>query len=257
MIMYHYRVTKYDSSLRDEWDSYTRAEWTGRRHIGTVIGGHTLTEDEYIETENKYLYAFESFAYESGVRLLTVRGLDKGPGTPAEWQDLRNGATLSVDRAVDLVRLMLREGPVAARMEVEDRFFVHIGTDMYMWIGSHVDCVKAIADAERIGLFVDRDVVSPLLPEPGESRYWWLREGEPVVYELVSYDRATGRTLGRWDLPDECIPLLRPLFDVDPEDVQFYDSYEVEERARPKVAEILRTRLDPDKDYFLQTHTRR
>lgn len=252
--MYEYRVTKYNSALRDRFDSYTGDEWTTRRDIGDEIGGHVLTEDEYLETENKYLYALETFAHESGVRRLTVVGLDKPSATPAEFADLTEGASISVDRALDVVRHMLREGPLTARLEDDERFYVHVGYDMYMWIGSHVECADAVAQAERIGLFVDRDIISPLHPDPAD-RYWWLDEDAPVGHELVSYARDDGRTLERWPIADEKVPGLRQLFTPKPDDEKFYDAYEIADDQLERIGRILGMRLDPDLDYLLQTYS--
>src|SRR6266511_3987711 len=114
MIAYLYRVTKYDSGYRDMLGTYLRDEWTSRRDIGREIDGHVLTEDEFDATVNKYLYAFEAFTQESGVTRLTVVGLDE---------------------AVELVRRMLRGDTQAPALEDGDRFYVHVGDNMYMWIG--------------------------------------------------------------------------------------------------------------------------
>ncbi len=135
MIAYLYRVTKYDSGYRDMLGTYLRDEWTSRRDIGREIDGHVLTEDEFDATVNKYLYAFEAFTQESGVTRLTVVGLDEDWATGPPWDALRNGSTVSLDEAVELVRRMLRGDTQAPALEDGDRFYVHVGDNMYMWIG--------------------------------------------------------------------------------------------------------------------------
>lgn len=74
MIRAFYRVTKYDSSFRDERDFYRRNDWLGYYDVGE---------------------------------------------------------------------------------EIEGRFYVHVGDRTYMWIGVDRECPGAVAEARRIGLFVD------------------------------------------------------------------------------------------------------
>lgn len=254
MINYRYRVTKYDPAYRDEWGAYTRDEWASRRDIGQEIGGYVLTDDDYLSTENRYLYVLTAFAQESGVSHLTVVGLDKPPGVPAEWRHLQEGATVSLDEAVEIARIMLREEPLGARLEDGDRFYVHVSDNMYMWIGSHVECTFSIGEAQRLGLFVEAGIASPVLPDPAE-RYWWLDDGAPVRHELAAYARDDGRPLGRWDIPDAKVPQLRALFTPNPDDDRFYDAYDIDDLRRDAVASILGQTLDAGVDYTLQTYS--
>jgi hypothetical protein len=225
------------------------------RDIGREIGGHVLTEQEYLDTENRYLHALRAFAQESDVRRLTVVDLYKPPAVPQRWQHLREGETVSLDDAVEIVRVMLREGPLFARLEDADRFYVHVGDYMYMWIGSHVDCVNAVAEAERVGLFVDPGVESSVAPHPDDERYWWLDEDRPIRHVLVSFARDDGRTLQQWAVPDEKVPQLRALFEIHAGDDQFYDAYEVDEVRRARVSEILDLPLSPELRYSLATES--
>src|SRR6266508_660031 len=141
MTAYLYRVTKYDSGYRDMLGTYLRDEWTSRRDIGREIDGHVLTEDEFEATVNKYLYALEACAHESGVSRLAVVGLYEDWADAPPWDTMRNGTVVSLDEAVELVRHMLRGGTQTPALEEGDRFYVHVGDNMYMWIGSHAPCV--------------------------------------------------------------------------------------------------------------------
>jgi hypothetical protein len=256
MIKHRYRVTKYNPGYRDRWGAYAHDEWTNRRDIGRDIDGHVLTEDEYLSTENRYLYVLTAFAQEAGVQRLTVVGLDKPPATPPQWQHLEEGTTVSLDEAVEIARIMLREGPLGARLEDGDRFYVHIDDDLYMFIGTEIEPTFAISEAERLGLFVEPDVASPLQPDPAE-RYWWLDDGMPVRHQLVAYDRQDGHPLGRWDIPDAKVPDLRALYPPKPGDDNFYDAYEVDDLRRTAVGQVLGWELDPNVEYLLETYTRR
>ena len=215
-----------------------------------AIGGHTLTEDEYLATENKYLYAFEAFAHESGV---TPEGSGPGPRHPRTLARLAR-ATVTLDEAVELVRVILREGPLNTRLEDDDRFYAHVGDNMYMWLGSQVDCVFAVAETERIGLFVERDITSPMTPDPAD-RYWWLDEGAPVHHRLGAFARDDGRPLDEWDIADERMPLIRQLFTPLPGDDAFYETYEVDEIRLARVGEILGVELDPGNAYSIFSYT--
>ena len=216
----------------------------------TERDGHVLTEDEFEATINKYLYAVEAFAHESGVTHLTVVDLvEKVDTEKPAWVSLHKGSTASLDTAVELVRSMLRGEVLGPKLEDGDRFYVHVGYSMYMWIGSDVDCVRAVSEAERIGLFVERDMASPRLPDPS-LRFRWLQKGEPVRHILDSFD-PTGTDQFRQDIPDDKIPALRALFTPKPDDPHFYDIYEIDESRRAQVSEILGVPLDPALDHAL------
>jgi len=111
----------------------------------------------------------EAFAHESGVTHLTVVDLvEKVDTNKPTWASLHKGSTFSLDTAVELVRSMLQGWALGPSLEDGDRFYVHVDDYMYMWIGSDVECVKAIEEAERIGLFVEPGQVSWLLPDPAD-----------------------------------------------------------------------------------------
>jgi hypothetical protein len=54
-----------------------------KKKIGQNIGGHVLTEQEFYDTVNKYLYAAEAFARESGVTALSLKGSFRVNATPS------------------------------------------------------------------------------------------------------------------------------------------------------------------------------
>jgi len=87
------------------------------------------------------------------------------------------------------------------KLEDGDRFYIHVAYHMYMWVGSDVECVRATAEAERIGLFVEPDMPSWQLPDPAD-RFGWLREGEPVRHILSSFDPRTA-DYHKQDIPDD------------------------------------------------------
>jgi hypothetical protein len=72
-----------------------------------------------------------------------------------------DGAPLQLDHAVELVRLMLRGDGVWCRLEAGDDFFVHVGWDQYVYVGSSAGCPRAVAFAHKHGLFAEPISGSP------------------------------------------------------------------------------------------------
>ncbi|WP_405163666.1 hypothetical protein OG203_00650 [Nocardia sp. NBC_01499] len=79
-----------------------------------------------------------------------------------DWRSgFYDGARVSVPVAVELVRAMLRDNGAWCRLEVEDRFLVHVGYDQYVYLGSVDPCERAQARAVDLGLFVEPIKQSP------------------------------------------------------------------------------------------------
>ncbi|MFC8286935.1 hypothetical protein [Streptomyces cyaneofuscatus] len=174
-----HRVTKYDPAHRDEQ------------------GHHTGPEDtlsDHGEVEAAYLRAVAAFAEDSGVDRLTVRepqvpslahfgaeppvdgfglaGLfpsvrqgsraSSGEVSPDQVPEgFHDGAVVSLDVALELVRAMLRDNGAWCRLEVEDRFTVHVGWDQYLYIGSDRPCERASARTRSPGSPAGCPVPSP------------------------------------------------------------------------------------------------
>jgi hypothetical protein len=153
-----WRVTRYHPARRDERGAYRGQAWTSISDVGQVFDGCELTVAEYERVEGAYLDAFVAFAEESDVERLQVRSLERGAG-------LEEGATVSLPDAMDIVRRMLRE-EVTCKLEApRDDFALHIGFDLYMYVGSARRCDGAVERARNLGLYVDEDWPSPQLPD--------------------------------------------------------------------------------------------
>ncbi|NEB37719.1 S1 RNA-binding domain-containing protein [Streptomyces sp. SID14515] len=202
MPTYVYRVTKYDPGHRDEHGRYTGPEDTASDR-GAV--------------EAAYLRAVAAFAEDSGVDRPVVRepqvpslahfgveppvdgfgltGLFPSgrDGAPEESPECRpggstavlpagfhDGAEVSLDVGLELVRSMLRDSGAWCRLEVEDRFAVHVGWDQYLYVGSDRPCERALAQTRRLGLFAERLDSSPYAVEtdgeqvrrPADDAFW-------------------------------------------------------------------------------------
>jgi hypothetical protein len=158
-----WRVTKYDPADRDERGYYVGGEDTGSDR-GPV--------------EAAYLDVVAAFAVDSGVDVLQIRepsvpvvmgfGSDDGAVSGglvdlfgADLTGYHDGAAVRLDRAVALVRLMLRGDGAGCRLEAGDDFFVQVGWDQYVYVGSSTDCSRAVAFARQRGLFPELISGSP------------------------------------------------------------------------------------------------
>lgn len=253
-IRFQYRLSKYDPRLRDSSGSYLGDEWSGPHQLGEEIAGVKLTPDILDETINRYLYVIEAFAGESDVRQLTVIGLNEGAPRDRYWAEVGEGSVVSVHQAIDLVGSELRGAALGAALEDADRFYVHVSDYMYVYLGSHVECPAAVAEAQRVGLFAELGHPSPFVDDG--DRFWWL-PGEGAVYHiLMSTEPTTGRTVERLHIPDDKVAALRALYVPNPEDNDFWDRYPVDGARWNSIQEILGVTLDPRLEHDLWTTTR-
>jgi len=158
-----WRVTKYNPADRDE-----RGRYTGREDIDSDYG---LVEAAYLDT-------VAAFAEDTGVDVLQIREpsvpIVTGIGSDvherfgglvelfgADLGGYHDGAPLQLDHGVELVRLMLRGDGVWCRLEAGEDFFVHVGWDQYVYVGSIAGCPRAVAFAHKYGLFAEPISGSP------------------------------------------------------------------------------------------------
>ena len=159
-LSFAWRVTRYDPAYRDPRGAYTIETWTSIGDVGRVFEGHVLSIEEYEGVESAYIDAFLSFAHEAGTESVHVREYSSSGG-----EQIEEGAIVPIGEATEIVRAMLRE-EVNCRLESpENDFYLHVGFDLYMYVGAANPCPKAVAHANEIGLFVDSDWPSPMLPD--------------------------------------------------------------------------------------------
>ncbi|MER5866702.1 RNA-binding protein [Kitasatospora sp. NPDC002040] len=167
MLPFVHRVTKYDPADRDGSGHYTGTEDTDCDD-GPVLAA--------------YLAAVRAFAVEAGVERLAIR--EPGLGSPdTRLPDgvtaYHDGAEVTLDQAIALLRGMLRGDELFCRLEAEGHFFVHVGWDQYVYVGSAVPCPEAVRRTAGLGLFAERLDCSPCEPEPepgeqcpADDRFW-------------------------------------------------------------------------------------
>ncbi|MGX6603114.1 hypothetical protein ACWKSP_13380 [Micromonosporaceae bacterium Da 78-11] len=160
-----WQVTKYDPADRDERGSY--------------VGGEDVDSD-HGPVEAAYLDAVAAFAAGTGVDHLQIRepsvisavGLD--PPRPAgalsalfgaDLDGYHDGAQVRLDQGLELVRSMLRGDGGWCRLESGEDFFVDVGRDQYVYVGSSADCRRAVSITEAHGSFPEPIDDRPYEPE--------------------------------------------------------------------------------------------
>ena len=132
--------------------------------IGRTFDNAVLTETEYQRAEDAYSTTAVAFLREAGVYSLTVAGLENHGAVPLPFAE---GATLGLSEIGEVVPQLLRE---ESWCRLEGALaFVHVGYDLYMYVGVPVACPDAVALAQQLGLFV----------EPFLSPYRETRRAEP------------------------------------------------------------------------------
>ncbi|KFU80293.1 small subunit ribosomal protein S1 [Amycolatopsis lurida] len=217
---YVYRITKYDPADRDEWGAYRGSEDVSSDH-GPV--------------EAAYLAAVTAFAEDTGVTRLTIRDPEvhgfvhfgaeppvDGDGLhglfPADLTGYHDGARITLDVGRELVRVMLRDNGAWCRLETEDRFFVHIGYDQYMYIGSEQPCGHAVTLTTASGLFVEPLDASPYAPAdgpyetvPADAAFWAEVAALLAQHGRLLLEEQVVANLSRWHLlTADAVPDLGP-----------------------------------------------
>ena len=168
--MFEYRITKYDQSQRNEGGLYIGpSAWTSYSDVGETFDGKVLTIEECFRVESEYISAATEIFKEIGLPYLRLTRLE---GREWEEDDLssRDGplydlafkaSDLTEDAKIlpkDIPTLlqMIFRGFLYATLEWRDEFYIHIGWDFYMYVGTNKD--TAVQSSE---LFIERDHPSP------------------------------------------------------------------------------------------------
>lgn len=127
--------------------------------IAQEFDGERLTLSTYLEVEARHLVVLASFMEESDTSTVTAQHVEN----PFDTFRVSEGAELAPVEAIEAVRQLLREEGWC-RLVDGDRFYIHVGYDYYVFVGTDRPCDRSVALAEEKGLFVDRDFRSPYLP---------------------------------------------------------------------------------------------
>jgi hypothetical protein len=149
-------MTKYDPKLRDDRGALTGDDWTSITDIGRTFNGQPLTLTAYLEIEARHLMVVASFMEEAEVEDVQARDVESWSGGPL----LSEGQRLSRVEVVEVTRVRLREQGWC-RLRAGERFYIDVGFDYYVYLGSDDPSQTSVELAERLGLFLDRNFPSP------------------------------------------------------------------------------------------------
>ncbi len=202
-----YRITKYDPADRDDRGAYRGSEDVSSDH-GPV--------------EAAYLAAVTAFAEDSGVTRLTIRDpvVDDRGLFPPDLTGFHDGARITLDVGRELVRAMLRGDGAWCRLESKDGFFVHVGYDQYLYVGSAHPCGRAVALTAASGLFVepldgspyDPDDDGPYESRPADAAFWAEVAALATKHGTVLVEEQIVANHSRWHriAADAPVPDLGP-----------------------------------------------
>ncbi|THV36514.1 S1 RNA-binding domain-containing protein [Glycomyces buryatensis] len=209
MLPYVYRITKYDPADRDD--------------SGHYIGAEEITSD-HGPIEAAYLRAVAAFAEDAGIERLAIRepeaasfvhfGVEPAlPGHglagifPPDLTGYHDGAKVTVDVGLELVRAMLRDNGAWCRLEVEGAFAVHVGWDQYVYVGTSTPSANALARTRALGLFPERLDTSPYdvtfdehdgEQRPADDEFWARLEWLVAMGKAAILEECFVRNASRW-----------------------------------------------------------
>jgi len=176
--MFCYRITKYNPDFRDEDGVFEGEDWTSISDVGKNFSGRTLTFEEYLSVENKYISSALHFFNETDLKNLSVVDLEQKQDQKRNIEDarfsginyekniFREGMEIDGSNLPQLCRLILRE-IIWCRLESNQNFYIHFGWDFYMYIGTSIWPDVSIDFTKREGLFVE-EMESPHFQLPEE-----------------------------------------------------------------------------------------
>ncbi len=149
-MLFHYRVTKYDPLLRNEYGHFLAEDWTSISDIGKAFAQKLLTQSAYQLVEDAYISTIESFLNEAQISAMTLAAIDNH-GTDFQ---LIKGTSVELKDILSISRLALRE-EIWAKFTIPGKAYIHFGYDYYMYLGVPIQCKSAIKSTHELGLFVE------------------------------------------------------------------------------------------------------
>ncbi|WP_156391721.1 MULTISPECIES: hypothetical protein [unclassified Nocardioides] len=136
---FHCHLIKYDPD-RSVNGHYDDGSWTAISDVGREFDGIVFTMDDYLATERAHLDSLRAMAVESGATRFRVES--------------DRSSTIGLDELLDQVRAALREEQGSGYWwSSEDLdFYVNVGYDYHVYVGSRVDCVEGLQVASGAGL---------------------------------------------------------------------------------------------------------
>ena len=191
-INYQYRITKYNPVLRNENGEYIPEEWISPWQIGKTFGDKLFTIKEYLQVEKAYIDTVLSFLKECKLKSLRVIQFERNNELlQDESSKLFEEEFKNIFLEEDLL-VSEKEIPVICKMVLRDyihchlisssNFFVHFGTDYYMFLGLNQPCINAVDFARNNNLFVEEYPSPYYLTEEDIIRMVeWTAKNEGIV----------------------------------------------------------------------------
>ena len=159
-MLWHYRITKYDPSCRNEIGAFLGDEWTSISDVGRIFSGVKLLESEYLTVETAYLLAIEALLRQAKIEALVLRAFENHSDDDLP-EHFRSGASLTIDQCINFAQLALRE-KIWGKLSLPGRAYVHFGYDYNMYVGVSSRCAAAVSQIQTRKLFVEH-LQSPYL----------------------------------------------------------------------------------------------
>lgn len=191
-INYQYRITKYNPVLRNENGEYISEEWISPWQVDKTFGGKLFTIKDYLQVEKAYIDTVLSFLKECKLKSLRVIQLQKNNELLQDesselFEEKFNNIVLEEDLLVNeadipiICKMVLRDY-IHCHLISSDNFFVHFGTDYYMFLGSNQPCRNAVDFARKNNLFVEEYQSPYYLTEEDIIRMVeWTAKNEEIV----------------------------------------------------------------------------
>jgi|SRR5688572_20687759 len=159
-------ITKYDPAYRDYYDVYTKNEWISFYDIGKTFDGVLFTEEEYLETERKYIQATKLFFEFHQCEYFELANLETQTFTGMASSITDDRLIKKLDQSEGnrifelallptVVQSILREfiwGELFCR--ADKNIAVRFGYDYHMYFNSSKDMDPLLKQISSLGLYV-------------------------------------------------------------------------------------------------------
>lgn len=164
-IHYHYRITKYNPAFRDENGIYTLHEWISPWDVGKSFNGKRFTLKDYHLMEEAYIDTVLHFMKESHLSSLQLFHYKKNHDlfqkeSPLFFEKAFNNISLEegmfiLIEDIPLICKMILRGYIHGQLVSKCSFYIHFGSDYYMYVGLTQPCEHAVQFARSNNLFVE------------------------------------------------------------------------------------------------------
>lgn len=161
MMMYMWRITKYNPEFRNSNGVFIKDDWSSYSDIGKMYQGKMFTTEVYQKYENMYVDAIITLM--RGSKLSNLRLVDLE--IYEEINKIDSSLILDEAQIKELVPEVLKER-AWCKLEHANLFFVHFGYDYNMYIGSSCSCKEELRSIQESGLYVE-EFESPYLQRQG------------------------------------------------------------------------------------------